>query len=246
MREQKVAPYIVCLHLFRLQPASINKQFASKNSVFTEIKYQHGRYYYTFRLKKNIAMKLPERNKVCSVESAGALDLKIRKLVHNPHTILKPFVKAGMTILDLGCGPGFFTMALARMVGKSGKVTAADLQEGMLGTVRKKAAGTNLQSIIEYHKCASDKTGLSATFDFVLVFYMLHEVPDQTAFLQEIHSLVKPNGKVLIVEPKFHVTKTDFDNSEAIMKRNGFEILEKPRVFFSRSVLVKKVTPDNK
>jgi ubiquinone/menaquinone biosynthesis C-methylase UbiE len=186
-------------------------------------------------------MKLPERNKVCSVESAGALDLKIRKLVHNPHTILKPFVKAGMTILDLGCGPGFFTMELARMVGKSGKVTAADLQEGMLDIVRKKAAGTNLQSIIEYHKCAGDKTGLSATFDFVLAFYMLHEVPDQTAFLQEIHSLVKPNGKVLIVEPRFHVTKSDFDDSEKIMKNIGFEIIKKPKVFFSRSVLLKRI-----
>jgi ubiquinone/menaquinone biosynthesis C-methylase UbiE len=191
-------------------------------------------------------MESTQRNKVCRVEHAGALDISIRKLVHNPHTILKPFIQEGMTVLDLGCGPGFFTMELARMVGKSGKVTAADLQEGMLDIVRKKAAGTNLQSTIEYHKCASDKTGLSGTFDFVLVFYMLHEVPDQTAFLQETHSLVKTDGKVLIIEPKFHVTKTDFDNSEAIMKRNGFEILEKPRVFFSRSVLVKKCAPDNK
>jgi 2-polyprenyl-3-methyl-5-hydroxy-6-metoxy-1,4-benzoquinol methylase len=241
VREQKVAPYIVCLHPFRLQPASVNKQFARKNSVFTEIKYQHGRYYYTFRLEKNIAMKLPERNKVCSVESAGALDLKIRKLVHNPHTILKPFVKAGMTILDLGCGPGFFTMELARMVGKSGKVTAADLQEGMLDIVRKKVSGSDLQNIIEFHNCPDNKIGLEKTFDFILIFYMLHEVPDKSAFLHEVYSLVKSNGQVLIVEPRFHVTKSDFDDSEKIMKNIGFEIIKKPKVFFSRSVLLKRI-----
>jgi ubiquinone/menaquinone biosynthesis C-methylase UbiE len=186
-------------------------------------------------------MEPTQRNKVCRVEHAGALDISLRKLAQNPHAILKPFIKEGMTVLDLGCGPGFFTMEMAEMVGKSGKVTAADLQEAMIDIVRKKASGTGLQSIIEYHKCESDKTGLSGTFDFVFVFYMLHEVPDQIAFLHEVHSLVKTDGKVLIVEPKFHVTKMDFNNSEAIMNRAGFEIIEKPRVFFSRSVLLKSI-----
>ncbi|MGC1389836.1 MAG: class I SAM-dependent methyltransferase, partial [Bacteroidales bacterium] len=128
-------------------------------------------------------MKLPERNKVCSVEAAGALDLKLRKLIHNPSSILKPFIKEGMTVADLGCGPGFFTLEMARMVGKNGKVTAVDLQEGMLDIVRKKVSGTDLQNIIEFHNCHDNKIGLAKTFDFILVFYMLHEVPDQSAFL---------------------------------------------------------------
>jgi ubiquinone/menaquinone biosynthesis C-methylase UbiE len=186
-------------------------------------------------------MEPKQRNNVCRVEHAGALDISLRKLVHDPHAILKPFIKDGMTVLDLGCGPGFFTMEMAEIVGKRGKVTAADLQEEMLDIVRKKAAGTSLQSIIEYHKCESDKTGLSGIFDFVFVFYMLHEVPDQIVFLQEVHSLIKPDGKVLIVEPKFHVTKMDFNNSEAIMNKAGFEIIEKPKIFFSRSVLLKRI-----
>lgn len=193
-----------------------------------------------FYIEKIIAMKLPERNKVCSVERAGALDLKLRKLIHSPYKILRPYIKEGMTVADIGCGPGFFTLEMARMVGIKGKVTAVDLQEGMLDIVRKKVSGTDLQNIIEFHNCPDNKIGLVKTFDFILVFYMLHEVPDQSAFLQEVYSLVKTEGKVLIVEPRFHVTKNDFDNSEKILKNIGFDIIEKPKVFFSRSVVIKK------
>jgi len=45
---------------------------------------------------------------VCPVESAKGLDNFFRKLVQNPKKILKDYVKKGMTVLDVGCGPGFF------------------------------------------------------------------------------------------------------------------------------------------
>jgi ubiquinone/menaquinone biosynthesis C-methylase UbiE len=185
-------------------------------------------------------MKSPERNRVCSVERAGALDISLRKLLQNPQKILKPFIKEGMTVADLGCGPGFFTIEMAKMVGNNGKVTAVDLQEGMLDIVRKKVKNSKLQNIVEFHNCLNDKIGLSETFNFILIFYMLHEVPDQSAFLREVFSLLKPDGKVLIVEPKFHVSKTDFSNSEEILKSIGFDIIEKPKVFYSRSVVIRK------
>ena len=185
-------------------------------------------------------MKSTERSKVCSVERAGALDLSLRKLVNNPHKILKRYIKEGMKVMDLGCGPGFFTIEMAKMVGKNGKVTAADLQKGMLDIVRKKVTDQNLQNIVEFHNCPVDKIGLSETFDFILVFYMLHEVPDQSAFINELFSLIKPGGRVLIAEPRFHVTKEDFDNSIKDFKNIGFEITEEPKIFFSRSIVAER------
>lgn len=185
-------------------------------------------------------MALKGRNRVCSVERAGALDISLRKLIHNPQKMLKPFIKEGMTVMDLGCGPGFFTIEMAKMVGKNGKVTAVDLQEGMLEIVRKKVTDTDLQNIVEFHNCPDNKIGLSKTFDFILVFYMLHEVPDQTAFLQEVLTLLKPEGRVLIAEPKFHVTKNGFYNAKETMKKTGFKVVEEPEIFFSRSVLLEK------
>jgi ubiquinone/menaquinone biosynthesis C-methylase UbiE len=181
------------------------------------------------------------RNKVCSVERAGALDIRLRKLIHNPGKMLKPFIKEGMAVMDLGCGPGFFTIEMARMVGKNGKVTAVDLQDGMLDIVRKKVTNTNLENIVEFHNCSNNKIGLSKTFDFILVFYMLHEVPDQLAFLQEVLSLSIPGGKVLIVEPKFHVTKNDFEKAKETMKMIGYIVIEEPKIFLSRSVLLEKI-----
>jgi ubiquinone/menaquinone biosynthesis C-methylase UbiE len=183
-------------------------------------------------------MEKMERNKVCSVESAGALDLRFRKLLHDPQKILKPYIKEGFTVLDVGCGPGFFSIEMAKMVGISGKVVAADLQQGMLEIVKKKVENTSLQNLIELHKCESNKIGLTKEFDFILVFYMLHEVPNQTEFLKELHSLLKPNGRILIVEPKFHVTKKDFKNSIEIMKKIGFNVVEELNIFFSRSVVI--------
>ena len=55
--------------------------------------------------------------KVCPVELAGGLDSRIRRLVHKPEKILKPYLVKGMTALDLGCGPGFFTLEIAKLVG---------------------------------------------------------------------------------------------------------------------------------
>jgi ubiquinone/menaquinone biosynthesis C-methylase UbiE len=185
-------------------------------------------------------MEINEENKVCSVEHAGLLDISLRKLVNNPHKILDPYIKEGMSVMDLGCGPGFFTLEMAKMVGKNGKVTAVDLQKEMLEIVRKKIIKTNLQTRVEFHNCPDNNIGLSKTFDFILVFYMLHEVPDKTAFLKEVFSLLKCDGKVLVVEPKFHVTKNEFDNSIDTLKKIGFDIIEDPKVFFSRAVLIKK------
>jgi ubiquinone/menaquinone biosynthesis C-methylase UbiE len=185
-------------------------------------------------------MNTTVRNNVCSVERAGALDISLRKLVHNPRKILKPFVKEGMTVADIGCGPGFFTIEMAKIVGHRGNVTAVDLQEGMLEIVRKKTENTSLRNTIEFHNCQANKIGLSKLFDFILVFYMLHEVPDQKSFLAELNGILKPEGKILLVEPKFHVTKKDFDNSELIMHIAGFTVLNRPEIFFSRSVVLGK------
>ena len=58
----------------------------------------------------------------CPVELAGGLDNSIRKFLQNPHKILKPYIKDGMTILDVGCGPGYFSVEMAKLLNGSGKV----------------------------------------------------------------------------------------------------------------------------
>lgn len=159
--------------------------------------------------------------------------------MQNPQKILNPYIKEGITVLDVGCGPGFFSIEIARMVGKSGRVIAADLQEGMLQKLRDKIQGTEVEKRIKPHKCEKNRIGVSENVDFVLAFYVIHEVPNQEEFLSEIQSILKPSGQLLIVEPGlFHVSKKAFEEIIRRAKEIGFQPIGKPGVFLSWTALL--------
>jgi len=179
---------------------------------------------------------------ICPVERANGLDNFFRKLVQNPKKILKDYVKEGMTVLDVGCGPGFFSVGIADMVGASGKVIAVDLQQGMLDKIKNKIEGTEIENIIELHKCEEDRIGISTKVDLILAFYMVHEVPDQDKFLKEMYSILKPDGTFFIVEPAFHVSKKAFEETVNRADTIGFSQVKRPGMILSRAVVLKKYT----
>ncbi|MGA9294079.1 MAG: class I SAM-dependent methyltransferase [Ignavibacteriaceae bacterium] len=182
---------------------------------------------------------MSERNRVCPLELADSLDSKIRSWLQNPVKILKPYVKKNITVMDIGCGPGFFTLPIARLVGENGKVIAADLQEGMLQKLHQKIAGTELEERIRLHKCEQDQIGIMEKLDFVLAFYMVHEIPKQDDFFKELKSLLNPNGSIFIVEPKlFHVSKKAFENMLLKAETAGLKPIEYPHLAFSRAVIL--------
>jgi ubiquinone/menaquinone biosynthesis C-methylase UbiE len=171
-------------------------------------------------------MQTETNSKTCPVEIAGGLDNSVRRFLQNPQKLLKPFISEGMTVLDLGCGPGFFSIEIAKLLGDSGKVIAADLQDGMLEKINKKIRGTKLEQRIELHKCQSNRIGVVEKVDFVLAFYMIHEVQNQDNLFKELKSILKPNGKIYIIEPKIHVSGKSF--KEMIFKTEdiGFQIAD--------------------
>ncbi len=179
--------------------------------------------------------------RICPVERAGSLDNRIRRWLQNPKKILGPYIEEGMTVLDLGCGPGFFSIDMAQMVGKSGRVIASDLQEGMLQKLSDKIQGTELEGRITLHKCEENTIGAPGNVDFVLAFYMIHEVPNQEEFFSEIGSILKTNGQVLIVEPPFHVSKRAFEATIRIAGEAGFTDVERPKVLLSKAVMLQKI-----
>jgi ubiquinone/menaquinone biosynthesis C-methylase UbiE len=181
-----------------------------------------------------------ERNRVCPVELANSLDSKIRRWLQNPRKILASYIIEGMTILDIGCGPGFFSIEMAKMVGKSGKVVSADLQEGMLQKLGNKIRGTELEERIKLVKCDKGKINISERVDFILAFYMVHEVPDKDSFFKELKNILNENGQFLIVEPKlFHVSQKEFELTTKLAENNGFKIYQGPKLPFSWSAILK-------
>jgi ubiquinone/menaquinone biosynthesis C-methylase UbiE len=181
---------------------------------------------------------MSDTSHICSWKHAFALDNPIRRLIHNPQKILGGYIEPGQTVLDVGCGPGAFSIAMAEMVGESGKVIAVDVQEEMLQIVREKAARQGLESRIVTHKSDSDRMGISEKVDFALAFYMVHEVPNAEAFLKEVASALKPRGKLLVVEPKMHVSADAFEKTIDIARQAGLSPITEPKIRFSRSELL--------
>jgi ubiquinone/menaquinone biosynthesis C-methylase UbiE len=181
-----------------------------------------------------------ERNRVCPVELAHSLDNKIRRLLQNPQKILSPYIREGMTVLDIGCGPGFFSIEMAKMVGRNGKIISADLQEGMLQKLHSKIMGTELEGRMKLIKCTQDTINVTETVDFILAFYMVHEVPDKNSFFHQLKNILSTQGQFLMVEPKlFHVSKKDFELTTLVAEKNGFKIHQGPSLLFSWSALLK-------
>ena len=177
---------------------------------------------------------------ICNEKHSWALDNPIRKIFQPQNKILQKYIEPGMNIIDLGCGPGYFSIPMALKTGKNGKVTCVDIQEGMLNRIKHKIAGTQLEKRMIFHQCNDTGIGLKGSYDFVLAFWMIHEIQNTKKYFDEIFDLLKPNGKFLIVEPKGHVGKDAFVATIEKAKLFGFEIEEEPAINLSRAALLNK------
>jgi ubiquinone/menaquinone biosynthesis C-methylase UbiE len=161
-----------------------------------------------------------------------------RRLLHDPQKIVGPYVRHGMTVMDVGCGVGWFSIPMAKMVGAEGKVIAVDLQQQMLKMLWRRAEKAGVANRIEMHKCEPHRLGIEAEADFALVFAMLHEVPDQPRLLDEIHECLKLDGKLLLAEPPLHVSAKTFAKEVSLAKEAGFQRVEQPRIRWSHAALL--------
>ncbi|MDA8255385.1 MAG: class I SAM-dependent methyltransferase [Betaproteobacteria bacterium] len=106
-------------------------------------------------------------------------------------------IEPGMTVVDLGCGYGYFTAAIARRVGP-GRVVGFDLDPEMLEQAQ--AACEGMANCDWLRGDAMELTGLiGAPADYVLIANTFHGVPDKTALAREVASSLKPNGRLAIV-----------------------------------------------
>ena len=177
---------------------------------------------------------------VCPWWGGYFIDNWLRRRIHNPDRILAPHVQPGMAVMDFGCGMGMFTIAAARLVGDRGRVVAVDLQQKMLDVLRKRAAKAGVADRIHTHRCEADSIALSETFDFAMAIFSAHEVPDQRHWIAEMFACLRPQGRLLVVEPKGHVTAEDFQHMLSLARAIGFEERERPHVRLSRAIVLQR------
>jgi len=175
---------------------------------------------------------------VCPWWLIPTFDNPLRRLVQDPQRILAGLVQPGQIAADIGCGMGYFTIPLAQMVGEQGRVYAVDLQAEMLAGLRRRAAKAGVLERIVLHKTPPDRLELPQQVDFALTFWMVHETPDAGVFLSQVYTLLKPGGKLLLVEPVFHVGQAAFGRTIQAAQTTGFKLLPAVQVNLSRAVLL--------
>ncbi|MGD0820400.1 MAG: class I SAM-dependent methyltransferase [Desulfomonilia bacterium] len=178
---------------------------------------------------------------VCPWWLAYTFDNPLRRILHPPEKVLSGLVRQGQTVLDIGCGMGHFSIGMARMVGERGRVIALDLQDQMLDRVRRRAEKQRLSDRLILHKGEVAGLDMRGEVDFALAFWMVHEVPDQHAFFQSVKGLLKPDGRLLMAEPKIHTSEADLIRSLKIAESAGLNVCAKPDISFSRTALLAPV-----
>jgi len=172
-------------------------------------------------------------NHVCPWWLGYILVSPLRRLWQHPEKTLTPFVGEGMLVLEPGCGMGFFTLDLARMVGSTGRVVAVDLQERMLAGLRRRAARAGLLDRIDVRLAQANRLGiadLAGHVDVAFALHVVHEVPDVASFFAEIVATLKPEGRLLFVEPRKHVSEDAFAASLAMAEKAGLRIVDRPKI----------------
>ncbi len=176
----------------------------------------------------------------CPVWVGYLLANPLRKLIHNPEKILKPYVKEGMKVLDIGCAMGFFSIPLAYMVGANGRVICVDIQKEMFQVLERRVKRAGLSERVETRISCDDSLnidGLKEEIDFVLAFAVVHEVSDASKLFSEVYKAMKSSGKLLMVEPVFHVPKKDFETTVSIAEKTGFKLIYRPYINLSHAII---------
>lgn len=176
-------------------------------------------------------------HRVCPRWMCFTFDNGLRRFVQNPDHIIKPYIREGDVVLDVGPGIGYFTIPMARLVGDRGRVIAADLQESMLQGIAKRALRAGLEDRIILRRSSAESLNVGGAMDFALAFWMAHEVPDLKNFMDQLFDVLIEGGRLLVVEPRVHVSQKQFQKEIDIARSAGFVLIDQPSISLSLSAL---------
>ena len=186
---------------------------------------------------------LMKKTDVCPWQAGPFLMMSLRGFLHNPKKITGNYLSNGMTVLDIGCGMGYFSIPMAELVGNNGKIVAVDFQSGMLDGLMRNSAKAGLSNIVAHH-CEKNTLALdewAGKVDFALIFWMLHEVPDCHRLTLEVRAAMSEHGVLLYSESKLgHVSAGQFNKSLTMITSAGFNVKASPKVALGRAALLEK------
>lgn len=132
----------------------------------------------------------------------------------------------GQTVLEIGPGPGYFTIEASRMVGPSGRIVCLDVQREMVAILRGRLRE---HSVGNAHPLAGDATRLplaDRSIDTAFLVTVLGEVPDRPAALRELRRVIKPGGVLAFTETFRDSDYVFEDTMRDLCRMAGFELVE--------------------
>jgi ubiquinone/menaquinone biosynthesis C-methylase UbiE len=175
---------------------------------------------------------------VCPWWAMRLFDHRVRALFQPTAPVLGSLVAPGSVCLDMGCGMGYFSVPLALQAGPTGHVTGVDVQSKMLDGAARRANGEGLADRISLCLATDPAWVLPEHYDFILAFWMLHEVPDRKALLETFRKVLKRGGRFLLVEPKMHVSAENWEESLALAEAVGLRRCQEHSVRISRAAVM--------
>ncbi|MEE9594909.1 MAG: class I SAM-dependent methyltransferase, partial [Candidatus Hydrothermarchaeales archaeon] len=125
------------------------------------------------------------------------LDNPIRRLLGKPEKRIKELGLVDSKVLEVGCGPGFFTIPLAE---NNQSVVSFDLSSKFLKKTRRMAEKKEIDNTT-FIRCEASKIPLrEGVFDRAFVHFVYHEIKDREDFISELARVLKRNGEVVLVE----------------------------------------------
>lgn len=182
-------------------------------------------------------------HRVCPWWLGYVLASPLRRLLQDPAAILKPYVRAGMTVLEPGPGMGFFTLELARQVGPGGRVITVDVQPRMIAGLKRRIAKAGLAGRVDARLAQEGSMGLSdlaGKVDFTLAMAVVHEMPSASRPFAEAAAAMKAGGTLLLAEPSGHVKEDLFAAELQAAAEAGFTVIERPTIRRSHAALLRK------
>lgn len=143
-------------------------------------------------------------------------------------------VKRGMTVCDMGCGNGFYSLQLAKMVGKNGNVLAVDIQPEMLELLRDRMEKEGVENVTPILGSLHNPRLPTGQVDLILLVDVYHEFSHPQHMLQAMHRSLAPGGQIVLLEyraedPDVPIKPLHKMSKKQIMKElpaNGFKLVK--------------------
>lgn len=184
----------------------------------------------TMTAKLDRPLEPPRHPHRCPAWAAPFMASPLRRLFENPEKLLKPWVEPGMTMLDVGCATGFFSLPLARMTGEKGRVLCVDVEPRMVKGLVRRARRARLLGRIEPILCRERDlclSGREGTVDLAVAIHSLHEMPDIEGSLRQVSKALRPGGRLLVIEPRGHVSGATWGYELEVARRRGLFVAQR-------------------